>query len=90
MICVCVCVYMYICNDKNGYCIAVCTELKEQAKNEPNFISNFITGDESWVFGYYSETKQQLSQWKDPQLHGDQRKHDKFGAFFVGRGGGCS
>jgi hypothetical protein len=24
-------------------------------------------GDESWIYGYYPETKQQLSQWKSPQ-----------------------
>jgi len=39
--------------------IPVCTELKEQAKNNPNFISTIITGDESWVFVYDPETKQQ-------------------------------
>jgi hypothetical protein len=59
-------VYMYVCTDQNEYCIAVCTELKEQAKNDSNFISNFITCDESWVFGYNCETKQQLSQWRTP------------------------
>jgi hypothetical protein len=53
---------MYVCNDQNEYCIAVCTELKEQAENDPNF----ITGDESWVFGYNSEMKKQSSQWKIP------------------------
>ncbi|PNF34008.1 hypothetical protein B7P43_G04649 [Cryptotermes secundus] len=24
-------------------------------------------GDESWIYGYDPETKQQLSQWKSPQ-----------------------
>jgi hypothetical protein len=46
-------------NDQKGHRIAVCTELK--AENDPNFISNIITGDETWVFGYDPETKQQLS-----------------------------
>jgi hypothetical protein len=50
-------------NDQKEYRIAVCTELKEQAAN---FISNIITGDKCWVFGYDRETKQQLSQWKTP------------------------
>jgi len=49
---VCLFVCMYVCKDQNEYCIAVCTELKEQAENDPNFISSFITGDESWVLGY--------------------------------------
>ena len=35
-------------------------------KNDPNFISDIITGDKSWVFGYNVETKQQSSQRKTP------------------------
>jgi hypothetical protein len=38
-------------NDQMEYHIAVCTELKEQAENNSNFISNTITGDEYWVSG---------------------------------------
>jgi hypothetical protein len=38
--------------------IVVCIALKEQAKNDPNFISNIIIGDESWVFGHDAETSQ--------------------------------
>jgi len=26
----------------------------------------FITGDESWVYGYDPDAKQQFSQWKSP------------------------
>jgi hypothetical protein len=51
-------------NDQKEYHIVFCTELKEQAKSDLNFISIVITGDESWVFGYDPETKQQSSQWK--------------------------
>jgi len=29
-------------------------------------LSRVITGDESWVYGYNPETKQQSSQWKSP------------------------
>jgi hypothetical protein len=53
-------------SDQKEYHIAVCTELKEWAENNPNFIANIITGDESWVFGYDTETKQQSSQCKTP------------------------
>jgi len=31
------------------------------------FLSRVITGDESWVYGYDPETKQQSSQWKSPR-----------------------
>jgi hypothetical protein len=35
-----------------------CKELKQQARDDPSFISNIITGDETWVYGYDPETKQ--------------------------------
>ena len=31
---------------------------------DPNFLSRVITGDESWLYNYDPETKQQSSQWK--------------------------
>jgi histone-lysine N-methyltransferase SETMAR len=46
--------------------VSVCRELKQQARDDPNFISNIITGDETWVCGYDPETKQQSSQQKLP------------------------
>jgi hypothetical protein len=51
-------------NDQKEYRISICTELKEQAEHDSNFVSNIITDNESWVFGYDAETKQQSSQWK--------------------------
>jgi hypothetical protein len=45
----------------------MCLELCEKAKEDPAFISRLITGDESWIYGYDPETKQQSSQWKSPQ-----------------------
>jgi len=49
---------------QEGHHISVCRDLKQQARENPNFISSIITGDETWVYGYDLETKQQLSQWK--------------------------
>ena len=46
--------------------VAICQELRQHALNDPSFMSRVITGDESWVYGYDSETKQQSSQWKSP------------------------
>jgi len=43
---------------------SVCTDLCDQAQNDPNFMSSVITGDECWVYGYDPETKQMSSQWK--------------------------
>ena len=34
--------------------------------DDENVLKKVITGDESWVYGYDSETKQQSSQWKRP------------------------
>jgi hypothetical protein len=53
-------------NDQKEHCVAVCSELKEQTENDPNFISTIITDDESWVYGFNPETKQQSSKWKMP------------------------
>ena len=38
----------------------------KQARDDPNFISNIITGDWTQMYGYDPEAKQQLSQWKSP------------------------
>jgi hypothetical protein len=54
----------FLSNYQKEYNTAVRTELKKLAENHPSFISSIITCDESWVFGYHPETKQQSSQWK--------------------------
>ena len=41
-------------------------ELQEAVRHDPNFLSRVITGDESWVYDYDPETKQQSTQWKTP------------------------
>jgi len=46
--------------------VAICQELCQCAVDDPTFMSRVITGDESWVYGYDPETKQQSSQWKSP------------------------
>ena len=44
----------------------ICTELRQLTLDDETFLSRVITGDQSWVYGYDSETKQQSSQWKSP------------------------
>jgi len=39
-------------------------DLQENAANDPNFLSNVITGEETWVYACDPETKTQSSQWK--------------------------
>ncbi|KAF0740779.1 protein GVQW3-like [Aphis craccivora] len=50
--------------DQKNHRIEVCQSLKERTQNDPGFIKNVITGDETWVYGYDIETKRQSSQWK--------------------------
>jgi hypothetical protein len=48
----------------SGGRVNVCLELREKANEVPTFISRIITGDESWIYGYDPETKQQSSLWR--------------------------
>ena len=43
--------------------VSICTDLRDRAQNDPNFMSSVITGDERWVYGYDPETKQMSSRW---------------------------
>ena len=51
---------------QKAHSVSVFRELKQQARDDPNFISNVITGDETWVYGYNPEIKQQSSKWTSP------------------------
>ena len=41
-----------------------CRDILQQMKADEKLLKNGITGDESWVFQYDPETKQQSRQWK--------------------------
>jgi hypothetical protein len=60
------CVPRLLNDDQKAHRVSVSTEHKQQATDVPNFISNIITGDKTWVYGYVSYKKQQSSQWKSP------------------------
>ena len=47
--------------------VEVCEDLVQHARVHPIFMSRMITGDDSWVYGYDPETKQQSSEFKSPQ-----------------------
>jgi len=62
-------------SDQKEYRIVVCNELKEQAKNDPNFISNIITADEFGCSGMsLRRSSSRLSGRL--QLHHGRRKHN--------------
>jgi len=44
----------------------IARDLFERSCEDVQFLTNIVTGDESWVYGYDSETKEQSSQWKGP------------------------
>ena len=52
--------------DQKEQRLDVCLDLKENAANDPSFLSNVITANETWVYAYDQETKIQSSQWKSP------------------------
>jgi len=52
--------------DRKQQRVNVCTELRQIASDDETFLSRVITGEESWVYGYDPEKKQQSSQWKSP------------------------
>jgi hypothetical protein len=62
-------------DDQKAHRVFVCRKLKQHARDDPNFISNIITGDETWVYGYDPETKQQSSQWMLPNSPRPKKAH---------------
>jgi len=52
--------------DQKNTRLTLYEELKNQIESDQNFLSEVITGDEIWCYGYDPETKQASSQWKTP------------------------
>jgi len=44
----------------------IARDLFERSCEDVQFLKNTVTGDESWVYGYDQEAKQQWSRWKGP------------------------
>ncbi|UYV76353.1 hypothetical protein LAZ67_14000141 [Cordylochernes scorpioides] len=44
----------------------MCKNMVEMFIPDPHWLKNVITGDETWVYGYDTETKRQSSQWLEP------------------------
>jgi histone-lysine N-methyltransferase SETMAR len=53
-------------DDQKTHRVSVFRELKQQTRDDPNFIFSVITGDETCVYGYDPEIKQQSSKWMSP------------------------
>jgi hypothetical protein len=52
--------------DQKQQHVNICEELCQIASNNATFLSTVITSDENWIYGYDSKTKQQSSQWNNP------------------------
>jgi hypothetical protein len=63
-------------NDEKQRRVNMCLELREKTNEDPTFttIPMIIKGDESWIYGYDPETKQQSSQLKRPQSPSAQKR----------------
>jgi hypothetical protein len=57
---------MILTADQKHQRVNVCEELHQTASDNAAFFTRVITGDESWIYCYDPETKQQSSQWKGP------------------------
>ena len=44
----------------------ICADILQNTENDPNFLENIITCDESWFFQYDLESKHQSTHWKSP------------------------
>jgi len=64
----CCIIFGRVCSQRSQKkkCMYVCHNLQEQLKNDHQFLTKVVRGDESWCYGYDSESKQQTSQRKSP------------------------
>ena len=46
--------------------LSISLELRDRAASDSSFLGNVITGDETWVYSYDSESRVQSFQWKSP------------------------
>jgi len=53
-------------SDERDHRVQACAELQKAVRHDLNFLSRVITGDESWLYNYGTQTKQQSSEWKTP------------------------
>jgi hypothetical protein len=50
--------------EQQQLCLEVARDMLECASGDPEFLKTVITGDETWICAYDSESKVQPSQWK--------------------------
>lgn len=55
-------------DDQKQHRLEICVELESQVRKD-SLPFQYVSGDQSWVYGYEAETKQRSSQWKSPSSH---------------------
>jgi len=63
-----------------------CADILQNIENDPNFIENVITCDESWFFQYDPEINCQSRHWKSPRSPSQkkaQQSKSKFKAVMI-------
>uniref|UniRef100_A0A8C4Q8U9 Transposase n=1 Tax=Eptatretus burgeri TaxID=7764 RepID=A0A8C4Q8U9_EPTBU len=50
--------------DRKQQRLTVCQDITERLEDDPDLLGRVMTGDDSWIFKYDSETKWQSRQWK--------------------------
>ena len=63
--------------DQKQQRLDICWDLKENAANDPSFLSNVIIGDKTWVYAYDPETKTLNPVNGKVQGHLDRRRQGK-------------
>ena len=51
---------------QNSKRVNVCSDLQKLLKNDPQFLTEVVTGDDCWCDGNNPESKLQSNQWKSP------------------------
>jgi hypothetical protein len=54
----------------------ICADILQNTENDPNFLGNVISCDESWGFQYDPETKRKSMHWKRPRSQ-RKKKHGR-------------
>ncbi|UYV72327.1 hypothetical protein LAZ67_9002655 [Cordylochernes scorpioides] len=54
----------FLTNEQKLCRLATCEDMLEMTRTDPEWKDKIITGDETWVYGYYPETKRQSAEWR--------------------------
>jgi hypothetical protein len=55
---------LFLTADQKQQCVDLYEKLCQITSNDATFLSRVISGEDSWIYGYDPDTKQQATQWK--------------------------